>query len=180
MNKDTIERWILLRQSGELGPIRSRWLARALARDPAARRFADDAQRLTNAARAWSAAQPAPHTLDAIRARAREIPDRRDALVMRPHPALRILRPAFAGAFALMLLALLINRNARRDDPIAPIAQMNVPTVEAAWDDGLDAEIDALFEAVSFIESDAVEEESAALEEEHLIREWLLLKGIAI
>ncbi len=180
MNNDTIERYILLQQSGELGPIRAWRLNRALSRSPEARRFASDLQRLTESARDWTVPLPGPRAAEAIHARLREASDRREVLAFQP-PLRRRYGLAFATACALVLISLFFY--VRPADRTATDSQS--PTLDQtsafAWDDGVDEEIDALLELVAIT---ANEEPSlngaAALDEDQLIREWLALEGIAI
>ncbi len=177
MKRDKIERWILLRSAGELGRWRTRRLERLLARDPEARAFEADVARLAREARAWSVAQPGSHTAEAIHARLHAAPDRRETLALAPD---RIHRwwPALAGVTAALVLALglwvALSGSMRTD-----VAEQ--PQVEAlAWEDGVDAELDALQEWL--LSSTAEDQASAAplADEEQLIRELLAMEGITI
>lgn len=182
MNRDKLEQWILLRQSGELGRVRGFLLDRALARDPELRRYADDSARIMSAARAWSVAQPGAHTAEAIHARINEAPDRREDIIIRAEPAFR-LWPILAGVTALLLAVALITLKApERVDSVArtPAAPHDVQA-PLAWEDHVDAELDALMELVSLNGTDESARPGApTTDEESLVRELLALEGIAI
>ncbi len=182
MNRDKLERWILLRQSGELGRVRGFLLDRALARDPELRRYADDSARIMSAARAWSVAQPGAHTADAIHARIHEAPDRREEITLRPEPGFR-LWPILAGVTALLLAVVLFALKApERAESVArtPAAPPDAQA-QLAWEDHVDAELDALMELVSLNGTDESARTGAnATDEELLVRELLALEGIAI
>lgn len=182
MIRDKLEQWILLRQSGELDRVRGFLLNRALVRDPVLRRFAEDSARIVGTARAWSVTQAGALSADAIHARIQKATDRRDELVLRPEPGYR-LWPILAGAIPLFLaLALFTWKSPERTDSVvrAPAATRDAQP-QLDWEDHVDAELDALMDMVL---SNGADESARAdmnrADEETLIRELLVLEGIAI
>ncbi|HMP74863.1 MAG TPA: hypothetical protein PKE12_01080 [Kiritimatiellia bacterium] len=175
MNRDKIEQWILLRQAGELGPWRTRRLERLLARDPALRAFAADAEHLTHTARAWSVAQPRPHTAEAIHARIHAPVDRTEEWVFQPtHRAIRW--PALAGVAALALVALGLWFR----PPTEPARVADAGEMELTLDAWMDEELEALQDIVAWVYGTGENGATVMDDEEKLIRELLALEGQAI
>lgn len=177
MNRDKIERWILLKSTGELGRWQTWRLERLLANDPEARAFEADTARLAQAARAWSVAQPGPHTAQSIHARLHTESDRRDTLVFAPART-HGWWPVFAAAAAILLVgAGLWLRMSGTPHP----EQAAERTVEAlAWDDGVDAELDALQDWLVASTAEESARTVTVADEDQLIRELLALEGITI
>lgn len=184
MNCRKAEQWILLRDSGELSARRERALGRHLAWCTACQAHVDTLRRLTHATRSWDAGQPGPGTLGAIRTGLLESADRRDAWTVRParHP-LPALAWAYAAVPALLLAGLLWMSVAHRATrPEA--ARLNAPATAAlAWDDSLDAELDALTDLLA---SSLTEQNGQATgttmesDEDTMARELLELQGYNI
>lgn len=182
MNREKIERWILLRQSGELGRWKTRRLERYLARDPDLQRFETDLRTLSEASRAWSLQSPDTHTAETIHARLTAPVDRRDSFALRPSGRVA-LWPILVGATALLFLGvgLWSHRIAPAGDQIAVVNEPAAGTVELAWDDGVDQELDALQDLVTGDNNETAQTTTTAnYDEEYLIRELLALEGITI
>lgn len=181
MNREKMERWILLQDAGELGAVRAWWLRRALRSDEALRAFQADLASLSSAMQqGMPEVRVADSTLRSIQSVAQSHLDRNRF----DEPATPlVLRPAFAMA----LLALLLTAGylvLREPDAKAPVAQVGpkavVPEMDAAiaWDDGLDSALTEMqvslassgddWATTSSSDTDAVVEELLALEESQI------------
>lgn len=149
MNTEKLERWILLRHSGELGRWKTRRLERYLAKNAELRQFDTDIRMLNEASRAW---QIEPHDSDtavAIHARLAAGGDRREEFSLLPSrgPARR---PILLGAIALLLFGFgLWLRSPEPAGRQAAAIEPSVAPVSFTWDDGIDEELDALQELVT-------------------------------
>jgi len=161
MNRDRMERWILLRQSGELDALRCLLLARRLSKDEALRDFAASLDRIARDARASSeSSAPEPSVMQAILREARVAADGRTAEREEGQAsASPWARPAFAAAAVALAIAgawLLMPRT-----PPAQTAERSRPAEESlssyAWDDDLDATIAELDRSLEDEESLAEE-----------------------
>ncbi len=163
MNQDTVEKWILLEQSGELGAFRRWLLNRHLRANADARRFQSDLQRITSDARASQDIRGIERdSLAAILQAARENTSRRETFELAPE------RPAFSfrPALAFAALALLVGATwmvVQRPETATEVAQTpkTVPVEQAApetalpWDDGLDQSISELGNALASASADS-------------------------
>lgn len=181
MNRDKLERWILLRQSGELGRWRARRLERALAKDPALRAFEADVQKLTAATRAWTTRSELSQSVHRIHEELLRTADRRDLVSLAPAPR-RMWWPALAVPTALAALWLVVGWPSERTAPVVSggvAGASNASTL--AWEGGVDEELDALFELVYETGADiSVSAASNTSDEDQLILELLELEGITI
>lgn len=181
------EQMILLRDAGELDGWRRRRLERHLAACAACCAYADELRAVTAVVRAWQAGEPSASTLAAIREAGRGDEDRRAEFVFRPsvQPSWRPVA-VYATLLVVVLGGLLWLRSAQRAAEPA-LAQREAPpesTVAAtAWDDGVDAEIDALSEllASALDDKNGVTATSAdESDEDAIARELLNLQGYSI
>ncbi len=184
MNRDTMERWVLLKQSGELGRWRGWILARRLARDRDLRDFAQDAADLGLASRSRAPGCLPDNLIHAIHDRLSESTDRRAFFTVEPETGWR---PGwkFAAAACAVALAAAVVYVLRPGDPgLLASDPASAPAVEQlAWNDSLDAaldEVDAWLAGRPAEEAGASDTEGPTSEEELLIRELLALEGIAI
>ncbi len=160
MKTDTINKWILLEQSGELDLLRAWLLRRELARNAEARSFRDDLLRIASASRALASDSPAARaTLAAIMEEA----ERHAAAP--PRPAQEVAswtawRPAYAVAIlALSAGALWLLLQRPDQSPATASTTLPLPTSLVAapeWDDGLDTELTSLDNEISLTSSDWV------------------------
>jgi len=188
MNCEQAEQRMLLRDSGELG-IGGRWrLRRHLATCARCRATEASVRALTAAARNWSAGEPSDRALDAVRQLVQTAPDRRDDIVVAP-----AIRPSWKAAWACATVLLALGAalwwrgTADRSDAPAPVADTTPDAREGAlaWDNGLDAELDALDSLVTTAWDEGVvaARTGATLEEsgeDELARELLELQGYTI
>ena len=157
MNKEKLEQWLLLRSSGELGPIRRWLLRRELHSHPEARRFQTELEGLTRAiSRVREDAGPHPFVLNNILDEARNVSSA--AAARQPSAgteALAWLRPALAVAAVLAVIIAAWKMIPGQTD--APQLSHSTPTAQApvngqpapasgllSWDDGLDEELASL------------------------------------
>lgn len=184
------EQWILLSDSGELGAWRARKLARHLASCTHCQDYARSLGALTRATRAWDAGQPGSQTVGAIRTGLLEARDRRTVWVVEPADR-PFARPAWALAALLALLgAGLLWFAVARPGSEPAMARMETPSIEApgaasalAWDDNLDAEIDALTDLLASSLTDQNGNSTTATtetDEDTIARELLELQGYTI
>jgi hypothetical protein len=180
MKRDTAEKWMLLEQSGELGPVRGLLLRRHLARHPEDRTFRDDMVRIVDAARD---AGDVPGIDAQVRAAIRAAADRRVEEDVAPS-----WRPALAFAALVLVLAAgwLVFRHPPAMSPSqvakAP-AKETVAEADLAWDNGIDAEISELQNmfAMGADGSDASDAASTdTTDVETIARELLQLEGSEI
>lgn len=146
MKRDTIEKWVLLKQSGELDLVRDWLLRRAMCRDAGARRFQDDLNRITAAARGSVDAVPGNSAaLAAILSAAGKNSSRSEEFGFEPSRPAPAWRPALAFA-ALVLIAGATWLALQKPGVTPPIAQTTTTQPEQAlpWDDGLDKKMDEL------------------------------------
>jgi anti-sigma factor RsiW len=185
MNCRKAEQWILLRDSGELSARRERALGRHLAWCTACQAQVHALRQLTHATRAWDAGRPGPGTLGAIRTGLIEAADRREAWTVQPaRHSFPALAWAYAAVPALLLAGLLWMAVAHRATPPG-VASTNQPAAGAglAWDDSLDAELDALTDLLASSLTDQNGQASGAtteLDEDTMARELLELQGYNI
>lgn len=182
------ERWILLRDSGELSPRRQRALGRHLARCPTCQASAQSLVELTHAARSWDAGQPGPGAVGAIRTGLIEAGDRREAWTWQPaRPAPARLAWSLAS-LAIVVAAGLLWFSANRPGAAPAVAREESPAAQAepgglAWEDGLDAELDALTELLASSLNDQngkAAAGAATTDEDAMARELLELEGYTI
>jgi hypothetical protein len=140
MNRDTLEKWVLLDQSRELDAVRRLLLRRALGRDEALRAFAADARGLAHLASRHPAPGPGAGVIATILAAGRQ--------AAADHPARApewTWRPALAVAGAVAALALVVYAALPQFRPAHPgAAAPGTATSVLAWDDNLDAAFDSL------------------------------------
>lgn len=145
MNTKTIERLLLLEQTGELAPKQRRQLDAELATSPAARQL-QKRLRTLSAAAVTPAATPAPEAAARIVAR----------LQQKPKPAFVLLpawKPALAAAAALALLVGVRTAHYSRPGPV--VEAVAVATIETEeWTDPFDAEFTELESLLLAISSD--------------------------
>jgi hypothetical protein len=151
MNRDRIEKWILLDQSGELDPLRRWILRRALRADAGGRGFESDLHRIIRAARAGDErlSDLPPRTIEAIFEAARQSTfEGRSSQTTVPAPVPGW-RPAMAFA-ALILLLGAVWLTVRRPEVIPGVAQAPTPADPALasqdmpWVDGLEQPLNEL------------------------------------
>lgn len=189
MNRDRLERWLLLRETGELDPVRSRILDAYLKRDSALREFERDAKRLARLSCGVPPGKQAPHTeqmMISVR-QAITFPNRRaepsvfrgSALALRPAWA-----TAMAGILAVASLAWLVVT--RSSDRAVDLARTGAPPLQQTddllvWDDGFEDELVGLEQLLSAAAIEELFADSQDMDsEEQLIRQWLELEGITI
>lgn len=183
MKRDTLERWVLLKQSGELSRWKEWLLTRRLARDPALQAFAQDAGDIGLLSRSHTPGELPAHVADAIHARLSEPVDRRSIITLEPEPG-KIWRPAFAWAACLAVLAAGALYMRLGDDQATP--SRTLATAEAdrlAWNDSLDATLDEMDAWLAGGSAEVAANQPSSNgngEEEQLIRELLALEGITI
>ncbi|MCS6771629.1 MAG: hypothetical protein NZ740_06340 [Kiritimatiellae bacterium] len=192
MKRDRLERWILLRQAGELDGFRAKLLDWILAKDPELQQFARIADRLTREASGVPDEYlPTSVAADVVRGKGHSAPDHPPK--SQPIFSIESIRAAwpfavatamllFGGLYLFILLRppenLQIQQAARSDAIDAPSDHQ---LVGLDWDDGLDAELGELMTSISSVETEEKESAPAQEEtEESLIRRWLELEGIAI
>jgi hypothetical protein len=182
MKRDTFERWVLLKQSGELCRWKDWLLTRRLARDPALQAFAQDAGDLGLLSRSRAPGALPDGIVDAIHARLEAPADRRAIIAPAPEPN-GVWRPAFALAICVILLAAGGVFWWRGDAPVGAHPTAAQESDRLAWNDALDGALDEVdaWLAGDWTGADAV---PARLnrngEEEQLVRELLALEGITI
>lgn len=181
MNRDKLERWILLKHSGELSAWRMRRLAHWLAKDAELRQFDADLLLLNNASRAWTMPGASTPTAAAVQAQLTTPADRREAFAIRVTPRASFW-PTLLGATALLILgAGLWVQYARHLG--APRAAATAPTATVqglAWEDGMDNEISELQELLTVASADMASFTTSSQNEEELIRELLALEETTI
>lgn len=181
MNRDKMERWILLKHSGELSTWRMRKLTRLLAKDAELRQFDADLLMLNNASRAWTMPGTSTPAAEAVHAQLTAPADRREAFAIRVTP-----RPSFwptlLGATALLVLgAGLWVQHARHLGTPRTAATAPTATIQRlAWEDGMDDEISELQELLTLASADTASFTTASRNEEELIRELLALEETTI
>lgn len=198
MNCHRAEQLVLLKDSGELGVV-GRWrLDRHLAHCAPCRAHQDALLGLTEAVRAWDTGDVSAATRQRVLAQ-RPAADRRDVIAL--EPAIRpswLPRLAYAAAALAVLAAGLWFALPRagheaavaQSDPAPGIAATPAAVAQAgdSWDDGVDAELDALTDllASSLHEGSgqaATGTDTADLDEsdeDTLARELMQLQGYAI
>ena len=156
MKRKTLERWMLLEQTGELSLL-ARWLlARELKKDPAARRYQQDMMRMTTYYRDRDESRNvADSSIAAIMAAAKEKAEEPEERVYQP-----TVTPSFswqpalvyaAAALAILLTGWFVLKN-NLSEPSNPIAQESKPeaipdqklAAQYQWDDSIDNDIDNL------------------------------------
>ncbi len=137
MKRETLEQWMLLEAAGELDGFRRWWLRRAVARQPALREWQQELEALQALARATApAVPPLPRDVRAaiLEAAAAE-PARGHALS---------LRPAWAGAAALVLAGGIVLMRPAGTPPSPSAAHPAASKEVLAWEDGLDTKLATL------------------------------------
>ncbi|MCZ7590840.1 MAG: hypothetical protein M5U15_01230 [Kiritimatiellae bacterium] len=180
MNTEKLERWILLRHSGELGRWKSKRLERCLAQNAELRQFDADLRLLNEASRAWQIEPRDSDTAVAIHARSATGADRREEFTLRPShvPAWR---PIMLGAAALLLVGVgLWFRNSEPAGRQTAAIEQSIPPASFAWDDGIDEELDALQELVTETGAELAMLSNESGDEEALINTLLELEGTKI
>jgi len=170
-----MERWLLLRDSGELDPIRSRLLERHLATCPACRASAA----LLNTGRSALHAVPVP-TMSEADIRTLIAAARNNAAA--PSAAFAWLRPALAAAAALAIVVTGFLWSSRNTTPGSAVARATTPAADnlAAWDDSFEEDLATIDEMVLSSVSETSYANGTAADEESLAKEWLALNGVEI
>ncbi|MFH0907895.1 MAG: hypothetical protein V1929_03960 [bacterium] len=181
MKRETAEQWMLLEQSGELGPIRRWRLRRHLARHPQDRQFLADADRIMRDARTLAdIPELSAQARAAIRVAASERAMAGTTLRWQPALAFAVLAIALLGGWFLL-------RSTPETVPAPQVAKAPAvkaaPDIDLAWDNGIDAEIremENLF-AMSPDDTDTTEtQNSDASDIESIASELLQLEGYEI
>lgn len=181
MNRDKMERWILLKHSGELSAWRARKLARWLAKDAELRQFDADLLMLNNASRAWTMPGASTPAAAAVHAQLTTPAERREAFAIRVTPRLSFW-PTLVGATALLLLGagLWVQYARHLETPRTAATAPTATSQRLAWEDGVDDEISELQELLTVASADAAALTTASRSEEELIRELLALEETTI
>ena len=182
MKRETLEQWVLLRDSGELGALQSWRLKRALARDPELRAFEQSVSSLTRAVQSTSDVPPVPsysmHQI--LRAAESALPPSEDRT--KPAPV-RWLLPLVSYSIlilvaigGLLALRLIVPGGISGPNVVkAPTPPAPITSEEAlAWEDGFEEVMSALQTTLASADESWMNGSTTASTDEETIAEQLL------
>lgn len=180
MKNETAERWMLLKQSGELDPVRSWLLERHFAHHPEARDAMDGMNRLADAVRRMPIAGPGEDVIAAIQREARAATGRSVEVNGAPSrkPAWRPALAWAAAAAALAVASWLVVQQPQQAQEHRVAAAAD--DAELAWDNGIDSDLAELSSMLALANDETEATADASTDLDTIVTELIALEGSEI